>query len=110
MRQSGTVNSSLTLRPSARAWAKRRWWGSQGRRPQNRQGCEATNLRLQFGFVLPKIGNLIAIYIKYSLHLCRETDHSLRGRNTATVDSALTRVSRSMIIRPAVRQKSRIWL
>ncbi len=45
MRQSGTVNSSLTLRPSARAWAKRRWWGSQGRRPQNRQGCEATNLR-----------------------------------------------------------------
>src|SRR6266700_5144849 len=45
MRQSGTVNSSLTLRPSARAWAKRRWWGSQGRRPQNRQGREATNLR-----------------------------------------------------------------
>src|SRR5947209_17536754 len=45
MRQSGTVNSSLTLRPSARAWAKRRWWGSQGRRPQNSEGCEATNLR-----------------------------------------------------------------
>src|SRR6266851_3258413 len=45
VRQSGTVYSSLTLRPSARAWVKRRWCGSQGFRPQNRQGCEATNLR-----------------------------------------------------------------
>jgi hypothetical protein len=41
----GTVNSSLTLRPSARGWAKRRWWGSAGVRPQTMQGCVATNLR-----------------------------------------------------------------
>ena len=34
MRQSGTVNSSLALRPSARGCAKRRWWGSEGLRPQ----------------------------------------------------------------------------
>ncbi len=40
-----TVNSSLTLRPSARFWAKRRRCGSEGSRPQIRQGCEATNLR-----------------------------------------------------------------
>jgi hypothetical protein len=33
------------LRPSARAWAKRRWWGSQGRRPQIWHGRESTNLR-----------------------------------------------------------------
>jgi hypothetical protein len=39
------VNSSLTFRPSARLWVKRRWWASQGCRPQIRQGCCATNLR-----------------------------------------------------------------
>jgi hypothetical protein len=39
------VNSSLTRRPSARFWAKRRWCGSQGRRPQIRQDCAATNSR-----------------------------------------------------------------
>ena len=33
-RQSGTVNSSLTLRPSARLWTKRTWWASAGWRPQ----------------------------------------------------------------------------
>src|SRR5271170_2533180 len=41
----GTVNSSLTLRPSARCcWAYRRWCASDGRRPQMRHGCLATNL------------------------------------------------------------------
>ena len=40
----GTVNSSLTLRPSARVWANRRWWASDGRPPQIRQGCLATDL------------------------------------------------------------------
>ena len=44
-RQSGTVNSSLTLSPIARGCAKRRWCGSEGCRPQTRQGCEATNFR-----------------------------------------------------------------
>ena len=43
-RHSGTVNSSLTLRPSARLCAKRRWWASEGWRPQIRHGCWATNL------------------------------------------------------------------
>ena len=42
--QGGTVNSSLTLRPSARVWANRRWWASDGRPPQIRQGCLATDL------------------------------------------------------------------
>src|SRR5262245_36207180 len=41
----GTVNSSLTLRPIARGCAKRRRCGSDGCRPQIRQGCEATNFR-----------------------------------------------------------------
>jgi hypothetical protein len=44
-RQSGTEYSSLTFRPRARFWAKRRWWGSEGRRPQIRQDCDATNFR-----------------------------------------------------------------
>jgi hypothetical protein len=43
-RQSGTVNSSLTLRPSARLWVNRGWWASDGSRPQTRQGCWATDL------------------------------------------------------------------
>ena len=43
-RQRGTVNSSLTLRLSARLCVKRRWWASAGRRPQIRQGCWATSL------------------------------------------------------------------
>src|SRR5262249_47255072 len=43
-RHSGTVNSSLTLRPRARDCAKRRWWASAGRRPQIRHGCLATDL------------------------------------------------------------------
>jgi len=43
-RHSGTVNSSLTLRLSARLCAKRRWWASAGRRPQTRQGSLATDL------------------------------------------------------------------
>jgi O-antigen ligase len=43
-RQSGTVNSSLTLWPGARDCANRRWWASAGRRPQIRQGCLATDL------------------------------------------------------------------
>ena len=43
-RHKGTVNSSLTLRPSARLCVKRRWWVSQGWRPQTRQGCLATCL------------------------------------------------------------------
>src|SRR5215472_9016147 len=29
-RQSGTANSSLTLRPSARGWVNPRWWGVRG--------------------------------------------------------------------------------
>src|SRR5215207_5252863 len=45
MRHRGTANSSLTLRPSARGSAKRRWWASQGERPQTRQGWDATNSR-----------------------------------------------------------------
>src|SRR6516164_7741732 len=36
-RHSGTVNSSLTLRPIVIDWAKRRWWASGGLRPQTRQ-------------------------------------------------------------------------
>ena len=43
-RQSGTVNSSLTLRPSAADCAKRRWWASAGRRPHTKHGCLATDL------------------------------------------------------------------
>ncbi len=43
-RHSGTVNSSLTLRPNARFCAKRRWWASAGRRSQIRHACLATNL------------------------------------------------------------------
>ena len=39
------MNSSLTLTPSARSCAKRRWCGSLGCRPQTRHGCEATNRR-----------------------------------------------------------------
>jgi hypothetical protein len=38
VRHSGTVNSSLTLRPSARCWANLRWCASDGLRPQARQG------------------------------------------------------------------------
>ena len=38
------MNSSLTLRPRARCWAKRRWCGSEGLRPQIRHGCLVTNL------------------------------------------------------------------
>ena len=44
LRQSGTTNSSLTLRPSARAWAKRRWCGSEGVRPQNEAGLPGDHL------------------------------------------------------------------
>ena len=40
----GTVNSSLTLHPSARVWANRRWWASEGCRPQIKQGRLATDL------------------------------------------------------------------
>ena len=36
-RHNGTVNSSLTLRPSARLCMNRRWWASEGRRPRIRQ-------------------------------------------------------------------------
>jgi hypothetical protein len=43
-RHSGTTNSSLALRPSARCCAKRRWWASAGRRPQIKHACLATNL------------------------------------------------------------------
>ena len=44
-RQSGTVNSSLTLRASARACANFRWWASDGLRPQTRQGWRADEIR-----------------------------------------------------------------
>ena len=43
-RHSGTVNSSLALRPSARCCVKRKWWASAGRRPQIKHACLATNL------------------------------------------------------------------
>jgi hypothetical protein len=36
MRALGALEA--TLRPSARCWAKRRWWASPGRRPQIRHG------------------------------------------------------------------------
>ena len=39
VRQSGTANSSLTLRPRARPCANLRWCASDGRRPQLRHGC-----------------------------------------------------------------------
>ena len=45
-RQSGTVNSSLTLRPKARFWAKRRWCGSEGWRPQNAAGSGSDVLHI----------------------------------------------------------------
>src|SRR5215471_4722669 len=38
------VNSSLTLRPSAGCWANRRWWGSDGWRPQIEHGRLDTHL------------------------------------------------------------------
>jgi hypothetical protein len=38
-------NSSLTLRLSARSCADRRWWASEGCRPQTRHAWAATNLR-----------------------------------------------------------------
>src|SRR5262249_57586075 len=41
----GTVNSSLTRRPSAEGWINRRWWGSDGVRPHTRHGCLETNFR-----------------------------------------------------------------
>ena len=44
-RQSGTVNSSLTLRPIARGCVNCRWWALAGLLPQIRHGCDATNLR-----------------------------------------------------------------
>src|SRR6202022_162785 len=45
VRQSGTVNSPLPFRPSARGWVNRRWWASAGLLPQIRHGGDATNLR-----------------------------------------------------------------
>jgi hypothetical protein len=55
LRQSGTVNSSLTVRPKERRWAIFRWCASQGPALQMRH-CEATKarwalLRLRAGFV-----------------------------------------------------------
>ena len=38
-RHTGTVNSSLTFLARARLCANRRWWASDGRRPQTRQPC-----------------------------------------------------------------------
>ena len=45
VRQTGTVYSSLTLRPRARGWAKRIWWASLGILPQTTQSWVATNLQ-----------------------------------------------------------------
>jgi hypothetical protein len=65
-RHSGTVNSSLTLRPSARDCAKRRWWASAGQRPQMRHGCLATDLtcsrsRMRRG--ADKVSTVLSIHI-----------------------------------------------
>src|ERR1700733_14010402 len=38
-------NGELVADPSARGWAKRRWWASAGKRPHTKQDCEATKLR-----------------------------------------------------------------
>src|SRR5262245_2428358 len=44
-RQTGMMNSSLTLRPSVRGCVKVRWCGSDGTRPQTRHAWRSTNLR-----------------------------------------------------------------
>ena len=60
-RHSGTVNSSLTLRPSAGDRANRRWWASAGRRPHTKQGCLATDLTCSRSRMRRGVGRLSTV-------------------------------------------------